>query len=296
MVPDEKRLRIGMTLGNAQDLPDHSSGPRPPLDDIYSATARAGYAAMQGGDRELCQAHGLAVIGSGIIPGVSDVEPFVARWKQLGAISATCIAGYGFESDSETDALVGKILEVAQSYQLAVFIETHRASITQDAWRTAQLTSRIPHVRFNGDFSHWFTGQEMLYGDFNERLARLAPVFDRVRFLHGRIGARGCVQVDIGEQAAHTSVPYFRKLWTRAMEGFLRAEDAGPDLWFCPELLGTEYGYAHLTRASDGRLVEDGDRWEQAKLLVSIAQNCFAEASRQITTPLEYHASSQANH
>jgi hypothetical protein len=42
---------------------------------------------------------------------------------------------------------------------MPVYIETHRASIMQDAWRTTELIRRIPQVRFNGDFSHWLRGR-----------------------------------------------------------------------------------------------------------------------------------------
>jgi hypothetical protein len=273
-----KHLRIGMTYGTVKDLPAHTSGPRGTLDAIYAATSAAGYEAMQGGDPELCRAHGLALLGCGVVPGLADVEPFVAQWKQHGALSATCIAGYGFESDAEIDALAAKILDLSNDYDLPVYVETHRASVTQDAWRTIQLARRVPHIRFNGDFSHWFTGQEMPYGDFDKRLHRLAAVFERVRFLHGRIGSRCCMQVDIGENLEHESVKYFRAFWTRAMQGFLSAVDGGDDLWFCPELLGTEYRYAQVYLTADGRTEEFGDRWTQASLLVRIAKECFQEA------------------
>jgi hypothetical protein len=279
-LPSEKRLRIGMTYGSAKDLPPRSTGPRATADAIHFATSQAGYDAMQGGDAQLCRAHGLQLLGSGVVPAVADAEAFVAHWKQQGAVSATCIAGYGFESDAEMDALAWEIIELSNNYQLPIYIETHRASITQDAWRTVQLAHRVPQVRFTGDFSHWFTGQEMLYGDFTARLNRLTSVFERVRFLHGRIGSRCCMQVNIGENLQHESVQYFRNFWILAMRGFLNADDSGRDLWFCPELLGPEYQYAHVYPSAHGQPEEDGDRWLQAKLLVRLAKECFEEAAR----------------
>ena len=269
-----------MTYDGVKDLPPHSKGFRKTQDAIYSETSSAGYEAIQGGDPQFCCAHGLELLGCGIIPTPSDAEPFVAHWKKQGAILATCIAGYGFESDVEMDKLVHMIGEASISHELPVYIETHRASITQDAWRTAKLIDRVPNVRFNGDFSHWFTGQEMLYGDFTNRLDRLTPVFERVRFLHGRIGSRCCMQVNIEEDLQHESIPHFKKFWTRAMLGFLNAPDSGRDLWFCPELLGTEYRYAHVYPTAHGHPMEDGDRWVQARILVRLAKECFQEATR----------------
>ena len=277
----EKRLRIGLTYNSVADLPPHSRGPRKNVETIYAAVAEAGYEAMQGGDAHLCRAYGLELLGIGVIPALQDVEPWIRSWKEQGAIAATCIAGYGYESDAEIDSLAESIMQLARSYQLPVFIETHRASITQDAWRTIQLTRRMPGVRFNGDFSHWFTGQEMPYGDFTARLDRLAPVFDRVRFLHGRIGNRCCMQVDIGEGTEHPSIPYFQSFWTRSMQAFLNAPDSGRDLWFCPELLGTEYQYAHTVRTESGSVTEEGNRWIQSAVLVRLARQCFG----QVTAP-----------
>lgn len=273
-----KRLRVGLAYGNVADLPAFSTGPRGDAAAIHRAIAAAGYEALQGGDPALCRDHGLAYIAIGVIPTVADAEPFATQAKTAGALGATCIAGYGYESDAEMDALAGEILRVSRDYGLPIYIETHRASITQDAWRTVQLARRLPEVRFNGDFSHWFTGQEMPYGDFAARLTFLAPVFVRTRFLHGRIGDRCSMQVDIGDGTRHPSIPAFRAFWTEAMRGFLAAPDAGPDLWFCPELLGTEYLYARAFPAADGTLREESDRWTQARVLATLARECFAEA------------------
>ncbi len=52
-------------------------------------------------------------------------------------------------------------------------------------------------MRFNGDFSHWYAGQEMVYGGFEKKFAFIQPVIERVRFLHGRISSPGCIQVAV---------------------------------------------------------------------------------------------------
>lgn len=88
------------------------------LEAIYRETRNVpGYVAMQGGDPELCGRFGLELIGDGVIATLAEAEKFVASWKEKGAICATCIVGYGYESDAEMDALVWEILEVSQSYK-----------------------------------------------------------------------------------------------------------------------------------------------------------------------------------
>jgi len=98
-------------------------------------------------------------------------------------------------------------------------------------------------------------------------------VFARTRMLHGRIGSRGCIQVKIDEAVAQP----FEQMWSAAMSAFMMDPDGPSDLWFCPELLGTTYGYARLI---DGR--EETDRWEQARIVVDIATRCAARVGLPI--------------
>ena len=218
----------------------------------------------------------------------SEAEDVVAKHKRRGDGCLTVHAGWGLEDDDEVSRLVEAVLSASVRHVLPVFLETHRATITQDLWRTVQITRRFPEVRFNGDFSHYYCGQELVYGDWECKLAFMQPIFERTGFLHGRIASPGCIQAAIGPGKdarplqAHGAVNYldhFRQLWTAAMLGFLSNAGAGDILPFAPELLpGTHY-YARLFPNVEGRLQEESDRYEQALLYQAIARECFAAAS-----------------
>jgi hypothetical protein len=187
------------------------------------------------------------------------------------------------EDDATVYRLVDDILTASDRERFPLYIETHRATITQDMWRTVRLTERFPDVRFNGDFSHWYTGLEMVYGGMDEKLAFLAPVFDRVRYLHGRIGNPGCIQVAVhGADDPSSYVAHFREMWTRSMVGFLRDAAPGDYLTFAPELLGSSNHYARLVPDASGTLAEESDRWEQAIVYTRIAKECFAAAQERV--------------
>ncbi|MFO1528212.1 MAG: hypothetical protein U1F77_00435 [Kiritimatiellia bacterium] len=214
-------------------------------------------------------------------PGEADAV--TARHAGQGDMCLTVHAGWGIEDDPEVFRLVEAILAASDRHRLPVFIETHRATITQDMWRTVQLVKAFPDIRFNGDFSHYYTGQEMVYGGMEMKLAFLQPVFDRVGFLHGRISSPGCMQVPVDDESsrplqAHGEVDYlghYRAMWTRAMAGFLRSAGPGDVLIFAPELLSGRHYYARLFPDASGRLAEESDRYRQALIYQRIARACF---------------------
>jgi hypothetical protein len=216
-----------------------------------------------------------------------EAEAIVAKHALRGDLCLTVHAGWGLEDDDEVIRLVEAILAASNQHRLPVFIETHRATITQDIWRTVQITKRFPEIRFNGDFSHYYCGQELVYGNWEEKLEFMAPIFDRVGFIHGRIASSGCMQVPIGPDInsrppqAHGEIDYlvhFKELWTRAMVGFLRGATSGDVLVFAPELLPGTYYYARLFPDASGQMVEESDRYAQAILYKELAYACFAEA------------------
>lgn len=217
----------------------------------------------------------------------AEAEPIVARHVDRGDLCLTVHAGWGLEEDDDAFRIVDAILTASDKHRLPVFIETHRATITQDIWRTVQLTSHFPEIRFNGDFSHYYCGQELVYGDWDQKLAFLQPVFQRTGFLHGRIASSGCMQVPIGPSLstrpaqAHGVANYldhFRQLWTCAMQGFLSIAEPGDLLVFAPELLAGTYYYARKFPNAAGELEEETDRYAQALLYMDLARVCFAEA------------------
>jgi sugar phosphate isomerase/epimerase len=185
--------------------------------------------------------------------------------------------GWGLEDDDCAARLIEAVLAASERHGVPLYVETHRATIFQDMWRTVRFVERFPELRFNGDFSHWYTGLEMVYGGFENKLAFIAPVLERVRFMHGRIGNPGSIQVNIGngDVRAHPYVAHFRTLWTAAFRGFLGAALPGDYFLFVPELLSPRIYYARPVAPG----VEESDRWEQSLVLKRIAEECFTAAS-----------------
>jgi hypothetical protein len=287
----KQRLVRILNTWTLRELPAWSAAPlHADPDATVSAIRHAGYAGLQMevGDplMEAGFRAGLLMHASGRVVDPARARELVAGHQEHGFSLSTIHLGTGFESQAEGFALTEAVLEASLACGYPVYVETHRATLTQDPRRTLDLAERYPELRFNGDFSHWYAGCEMRYGDWDRKLELLQPVFERTRYLHGRIADSGALQVPVTDLDA-PNVRDFRQMWTRVMAGFLGR--AGPDecLYFAPELLPGHFevdgrmvypAYARQRTGADGRVQEESDRWQQGLLLAEIAERCFGDA------------------
>jgi hypothetical protein len=288
---DAPKIRVYLNLDNLLDLRDGSKGPPIDAPDLDARLAADGFEGVQfTTDAPAPAGFKLPYCGLDRINIPTEADSIVAKHLDRGDQCLTVHAGWGIEDDAEVFRLVEAILAASQKHRLPVFIETHRATITQDMWRTVAITKEFPEVLFNGDFSHYYCGQEMVYGGMEMKLAFMAPIFERVGFMHGRIANPGGMQVPIDALAgtprmAHGASDYlahFREMWTLAMRGFLGGAGPGDVLIFAPELLAGTYYYARLFPDSFGRLVEESDRYAEALIYRDLARECFESAGNPI--------------
>ncbi len=120
-------------------------------------------------------------------------------------------------------------------------------------------------------------------------MERLTPIFERARFMHGRISNAGCIQAPVGGDGVY--VAHFRSMWQRCFEGFLRGAKPGDYLSFNAELLPMRIGsgdqtqwlhYAQqrIANTDDPLEGEPTDRFLEARLIWKIASKAFSAAQR----------------
>lgn len=283
------RLKIYLNLGTIRDLPSWSILPALQGNELYSYLQSQGFEGVQDGDPKIARALKMGTATSGRVTQVHEIEDLAQKWKDQGHEAATLHVGTGYEDDSQMDLLVNEVLKVSEKRDFPLYIETHRATITQDAWRTIQLVKRIPEIRFNGDFSHFYTGQEMAYGDIHEKYALMEGIFNRVGFMHGRIGNTSCLQVNVGDgnqyvpqhfKGAVDFLTHFKEMWTLAMKGFQKGSQKGDYLVFAPEILPPQIYYGRMFVQQDGTLREESDRFQQALVYRNLALDCFEKSKR----------------
>jgi hypothetical protein len=281
------RLRLDLNAGVLLNLPAWSAAPKT---NLYASLRDAGYEGLQAYAPEPAALEaGLKMTGMARILASGEVDGAAARHKDWGFEATTLHVG--FETEAEMDALAAAVLEAQSRHGYPLFLETHRATMTQDMRRTLDLIARFPDLRFNADLSHWYTGQEMTYGDIGWKLDQLAPVFSRVRFLHGRIGNACTMQTPLaGGEGPLPEAETFRDMWRRCFEGFLAAAGPGDVIVFAPELLpdvvqhaGRTYRMNYARRLPSGE--EETDRWAESLALCDMARAAFDEARRAAADP-----------
>lgn len=291
------RLRRDINLGTLEGLPPGSTGYRQHLQEQLELLKATGHEAAQswGQFREVLAA-GLRATGMARVLEVHQADEIARAHRDMGLDATTLHLGTGFETDAQADALVASVLEASARHGYTLYVETHRATATQDIWRTVQLVQRFPQLRFNADLSHYYTGHEMTYaGEFAQRMGHLQPILERTRFMHARVGNVGCIQVPVESEGVFLA--HFRLMWRRCFLGFLRGAGEGDYLSFNPELLPMRIGEGEhaqwLHYAQNGATAADGpwrgepsDRFAQAEALWCIAQEEFEQARQDLAKEL----------
>ncbi|MCH6256850.1 hypothetical protein MLD52_09850 [Puniceicoccaceae bacterium K14] len=271
-------LKVFLNTGTLRDLPKGSALFDKTLSKRYETIHQAGFHGLQDGHIDSARDAGLELTGSCRINHPLEVLPLIEQHQSKGFLASTLHVGWGIESDAEIDALLSAIISVSTKLNYPLFVETHRATITQDNWRTVQAVLRFPETRFNGDFSHWYTGHEMVYGDWQTKIQFMQPVLERVRFIHGRIATPGSIQAPLTANSNAKYIVHFREIWRRCFEGFLKSAKKGDFIIFAPELLPPVIHYAQTFQNNSGEATELSDRWQDALLLKQIAEEEFENA------------------
>jgi hypothetical protein len=126
----------------------------------------------------------------------------------------------------------------------------------------------------------------MRYGGIEPKIDFAGPVFDRVRFMHGRIGSSCVMQKPVGETLEASLeldyVQHFVAIWKRTFEGFLKEAKPGDYLPFAPELLQPGNNYALTVLDEAGQPRELSDRWQEALVYCEIAKYAWKLAGGKL--------------
>jgi hypothetical protein len=277
------RLVAGISFLTPAELPDWSAGPHGDRADVYAACKAAGYEAIHTIDPAAAIAAELIPSGMArVFDDPGQIRDAARKWRDAGCDCTTIHLGTGLEDDAEAARLAEAMLTIAAQERHPIYLETHRATMTQDIRRTLDLVTRFPELRFNGDFGHWYIGHELTYGDMDMKFDAMRPVFERTRFLHLRVSSNAFGQLTASDPAEARHLDYYKRMWTAAFEGFLRSAGPGDYIAAHPELLPARAFYPKMIKGPDGELREESDRWTESAFLIDVARECFEHAERAL--------------
>ena len=225
------------------------------------------------------KAAGLSPCGMGRVLHPDEALPLAKAHQDAGLDFSTLHVGRGFETDDDMAVLAEALLEATAQTGFPLHVETHRATMTQDIFRTRSLVQRFPELPITLDFSHWYTGHEMTYGEeFPERLSELMPIWRSVRSLQLRIGDSCRMQTPLAQPSTAQS-DYRQALtaWFTALASKL-PDDA--ELSCAPELLPFAFG-----EGPDRQVINYADedekhaRFADAVALCDLVEDIAAEIS-----------------
>jgi hypothetical protein len=197
----------------------------------------------------------------------ADFTRAVAQAQKLEARYVVVQVGHAFLSDEETTSLLREGLRCAAGEGVPMFVETHRATVTESAYRTLRLVEALPEIRFTGDFSHWAVAGDM--ASVEALAPRIGPVLDRVRTIQARVSNGEQVQVDVGDGKGRPAQGYVG-IWAEAIRRW-RVQAQPGEYFVCATELGPPpYSILDL----QGR--ESSDRWEQSLVMRDLLRSAWA--------------------
>jgi sugar phosphate isomerase/epimerase len=200
----------------------------------------------------------------------ADFAAAVAQAIRLKARYVVVQVGHAFMSDSEAVELLREGLARASGEGVPMFVETHRATVTESAYRTLRLVEQLPQMRFTGDFSHWAVAGDLPAVD--ELAHRIGPVLDRVRTIQARISSGEQVQVDVGDGKGQLASSYVA-LWAEAIRRWRSQAEPG-ERFVCTSELGPP---PYSIRDLRGR--EISDRWDQSLVMRDLLCSAWTSAN-----------------
>jgi hypothetical protein len=277
-------LSVFQSLWAMEGLPGRGA-PRWPLAERIERIAAEGFAgaAIDLGAPEAPAAERVtpllraAGLRSHVFAFVNDNNPLPAALGYAADVGAELlvVCGQVFPSEiPEAAWLVRSWLAEAAAAGIALQLETHRYTLTNDLGFTARLLEAVPELELAVDLSHYVCGNELPDTPDARVDALIGQVLDRGASFQGRIATRCQIQVSPGFPQHRATTDRFRGWWERGFRSWRARAEAGADCVFCCELGNVPYA---ITGADGAEL---SDRWAEALLLKAWAEELFAASGQ----------------
>ena len=201
----------------------------------------------------------------------TDLNESLAKCALLEADHLVVNARYFPFDVNEAVPFVESFLESSVKWDIPVFFETHRLTLTNDLLFTTQLLDVCPELKLIADVSHYVVGREMPMpvDSFHDELIR--RILESSAGLQGRVASREQIQVPLAFPQHENWVLQFQNWWSFAIESWKKRSADDACLNFTCELGPAPYAMTD----SDG--FELSDRWLEALELRAMIEKIWAK-------------------
>jgi hypothetical protein len=248
----------------------HTDGIERTVEENVRMIAEAGYdgisthctdPAMVARVAALIRPEGLAFEGQCFPKTVDDLKPVLDLAVKHGVRHLDLQPDIRPRTVAECVPLLEGWLRLGEEAGISVYIETHRDRMTTDLHFVLDLLDAVPGLPLLADLSHFLVGREFAWPVPEEEHAKVRRVLDQSWGLHGRVGTREQVQIELSFPHHRPWLDLFLEWWEYGMRSWSRRAAASDTLTFTCELGPKPYAIT----GPDGN--DTTDRWHEALLM-----------------------------
>jgi hypothetical protein len=203
----------------------------------------------------------LAIEGQVFPRSVADLAPALEMAAEFGCHHITIQPDICPMTVAECVPILAGWHRMAADAGVPVYVETHRARMTNDLLFTMHLLDAFPEVRFTVDLSHYVVAREMSLPIGNDIDVMIGRILDHGWAMHGRVAGAHQVQVELSFPQHQPWFAQFQAWWAEGFRSWRQRADDDATLSFTCELGPAPYAIS----APDGR--DQTDRWTEALML-----------------------------
>ena len=206
---------------------------------------------------------------------VESLKPVLEMASELDATSIVNNARYFPFAPQEGVEYIEQSVALGQQFDIPVYFETHRLTLTNDLLFTVQLLEHAPSLKLVADLSHYVVGREfpMPVDDFHHNL--ITTILKRSVSMQGRVATREQIQVPIDFPQNQEWVEQFYRWWEQGIQLWLEQAKEGEIFNFTCELGPPNYAI------TDANNYELSDRWQEALVFKQQIESMWNRISNQ---------------